>query len=44
LGGGSEDAAAKTVEEDDEEENLDWDQAQAAVERMVGMKPEGSRR
>ncbi|EMD37787.1 hypothetical protein CERSUDRAFT_105686 [Gelatoporia subvermispora B] len=27
------------VEEDDDDENLDWDQAQAVVERMVGMKP-----
>ncbi|TFY64797.1 hypothetical protein EVJ58_g2380 [Rhodofomes roseus] len=26
------------VEEDEEEENMDWDQAQAVVERMVGMK------
>ncbi|PSR72172.1 hypothetical protein PHLCEN_2v11964 [Hermanssonia centrifuga] len=48
LGVGAEE---KKVEEDDEEENLDWDQAQAVVERMVGMKnpelspqPETSRR
>jgi len=38
LGGGAEDSG-KGTEEDDEDETLDWDQAQAVVERMVGMKP-----
>lgn len=37
LGGGMEEQAKP--EEDDEDEALDWDQAQAVVERMVGMKP-----
>ncbi|KDR75396.1 hypothetical protein GALMADRAFT_249446 [Galerina marginata CBS 339.88] len=36
----------KLAEEDEEDEPLDWDQAQAVVERMVGMNshPEGRRR
>ncbi|KAI6026341.1 HbrB-like-domain-containing protein [Pisolithus microcarpus] len=29
----------KQREEDDDDEAMDWDQAQAVVERMVGMKP-----
>ncbi|KAG0708340.1 HbrB-like-domain-containing protein [Suillus ampliporus] len=38
LGAGNEDVI-RPVEEDDDDEALDWDQAQAVVERMVGMKP-----
>lgn len=36
LGAGKEE---KQREEDDDDEAMDWDQAQAVVERMVGMKP-----
>lgn len=36
LGAGKEE---KQREEDDDDEIMDWDQAQAVVERMVGMKP-----
>lgn len=36
LGAGKEE---KQREEDDDDETMDWDQAQAVVERMVGMKP-----
>lgn len=36
LGAGHEDTA-RTAEEEEEDEPLDWDQAQAVVERMVGM-------
>ncbi|KAG1812422.1 HbrB-like-domain-containing protein [Suillus subaureus] len=38
LGAGNEDII-RPVEEDDDDEALDWDQAQAAVEKMVGIKP-----
>ncbi|KAG1878242.1 HbrB-like-domain-containing protein [Suillus subluteus] len=38
LGAGNEDII-RPVEEDDDDEALDWDQAQAVVERMVGIKP-----
>ncbi|KAG2342517.1 HbrB-domain-containing protein, partial [Suillus weaverae] len=38
LGAGNEDII-RPVEEDDDDEALDWDQAQAVVERMVGVKP-----
>ncbi|KDQ57725.1 hypothetical protein JAAARDRAFT_156667 [Jaapia argillacea MUCL 33604] len=41
LGAGGNEESLKT-EEDDEDETLDWDQAQAVVERMVGMKPSGN--
>jgi hypothetical protein len=34
LGAGVEEVA----KEDDDDENMNWDQAQAVVERMVGMK------
>ncbi|KAI0320759.1 HbrB-like-domain-containing protein [Amylostereum chailletii] len=37
LGAWNEDG--KDKEEDDEDEQWNWDQAQAAVERLVGMKP-----
>ncbi|EGO25208.1 hypothetical protein SERLADRAFT_436965 [Serpula lacrymans var. lacrymans S7.9] len=39
LGAGSEEHVGGEEEEDDEDEQMDWDQAQAVVERMVGMKP-----
>lgn len=38
LGAGNEDII-RPVEEDDDDEALDWDQAQAVVEKMVGIKP-----
>jgi len=38
LGAGNEEVV-KPVEEDDDDEALDWDQVQAVVEKMVGMKP-----
>ncbi|KAH7915188.1 HbrB-like-domain-containing protein [Hygrophoropsis aurantiaca] len=41
LGAGNENNG-RGREEDDEDEVLDWDQAQAVVERMVGMKPNDS--
>ncbi|KII92235.1 hypothetical protein PLICRDRAFT_50655 [Plicaturopsis crispa FD-325 SS-3] len=37
LGAGNEDVG-RAPEEDDDDDALDWDQAQAVVERMVGMK------
>ncbi|KAJ8590391.1 HbrB-domain-containing protein [Rhizopogon salebrosus TDB-379] len=37
LGAGNEEVV-RPGEEDDDDEALDWDQAQAAVEKMVGMK------
>lgn len=45
LGAGHEDIG-KPAEEEEEDEPLDWDQAQAVVERMVGMTspPENRRR
>ncbi|RDB24719.1 Target of rapamycin complex 2 subunit bit61 [Hypsizygus marmoreus] len=45
LGAGHEDVG-KATEEEEEDEPLDWDQAQAVVERMVGMTspPETRRR
>jgi len=39
LGAGVEEQEQGKVEDDDEDEAMDWDQAQAVVERMVGMKP-----
>ncbi|KAF8135589.1 HbrB-like-domain-containing protein [Boletus edulis] len=36
LGAGNE----EKEDDDDDDETMNWDQAQAAVERMVGMKPE----
>ncbi|KAH7923922.1 HbrB-domain-containing protein [Leucogyrophana mollusca] len=41
LGAGNE-GNGHARDEDDEDEALDWDQAQAVVERMVGMKPSDS--
>ncbi|KAI0790700.1 HbrB-like-domain-containing protein [Abortiporus biennis] len=38
LGVGKEE---KKADDEEEEDNMDWDQAQAVVERMVGMKSEG---
>ncbi|TFK54029.1 HbrB-domain-containing protein [Heliocybe sulcata] len=39
LGGGGTEEPEQAKEEDEEEDTMDWDQAQAVVERMVGMKP-----